>query len=124
MTNIITEKKRIGIVDALRGFALFGIIIAHMNNQYYAGMPPPGHDTMAIKTGFDSALQMIHDIFFVGKFYTIFSFLFGLSFGIQLLNAKAKNQPFVGRFAWRLVILFIIGFLNHIHYRGDILVIY
>ncbi|MEO7766720.1 MAG: DUF418 domain-containing protein, partial [Ferruginibacter sp.] len=51
-------------------------------------------------------------------------FLFGLSFGIQLLNAMNKNQPFASRFAWRLVVLFMIGFLNHMHYRGDILVIY
>jgi uncharacterized protein len=124
MTNVTAGKKRIEIVDALRGFALFGIIIAHMNNQYYAGYPPPGHETMAIKNGFDNFLQLFHDIFIFGKFYTIFSFLFGLSFGIQLLNARAKKQPFAGRFAWRLVVLFMIGFLNHMHYRGDILVIY
>ena len=118
------EKKRIIIVDALRGFALFGIIMAHMNNQYYAGWPPPGHETMAIKNSFDNFLQTFHDILVFGKFYTIFSFLFGLSFGIQLLNARAKKQPFAGRFAWRLVVLFGIGFINHLHYRGDILVIY
>ena len=118
------EKKRIDILDGLRGFALFGIVLAHMNNQYYAGMTPPGHDNIAIKNSFDRALQMFHDIFIFGKFYTIFSFLFGLSFGIQLLNAKEKGQPFLGRFAWRLVILFLIGFLNHMHYRGDILTIY
>src|SRR5918993_230830 len=124
MPATISSSKRIQIVDALRGFALFGIIIAHMNNQYYAGMPPPGHESMAIKNGVDSVLQVFHDIFIVGKFYTIFSFLFGLSFGIQLLNARAKNKPFVLRFGWRLVVLFLIGFINHIHYRGDILVIY
>lgn len=124
MINVTAEKKRITIVDALRGFALFGIIIAHMNNQYYAGMPPPGHEAMSIKNGFDNFLQVFHDILIFGKFYTIFSFLFGLSFGIQLLNALAKNKPFLGRFAWRLVVLLLIGFLNHVHYRGDILVIY
>lgn len=117
-------KPRIEIVDALRGFALFGIILAHFNNQYFAGFPPPGHETMQIKNAADQVLQTIADAFVFGKFFTIFSFLFGLSFGIQLLNAKEKNKPFVGRFAWRLLILMLIAFIHHMHYRGDILIIY
>jgi uncharacterized protein len=124
MHTNLSAKPRIEIVDALRGFALFGIILAHFNNQYFAGFPPPGHEAMGIKNAADSILQGITDIFIFGKFFTIFSFLFGLSFGIQLLNAKERNKPFLGRFAWRLVILFLIAFLHHIHYRGDILIIY
>jgi len=124
MQSPITVNPRIDIVDALRGFALFGIILAHFNNQYFAGFPPPGHEAMSIKNSVDPILQGIADIFIFGKFFTIFSFLFGLSFGIQLLNAKEKNKPFLGRFAWRLVILFLIAFIHHIHYRGDILIIY
>jgi uncharacterized protein len=124
MNTVAIEKKRIDLLDALRGFALFGIILAHMDNQYFAGFPPPGHENMNIKNSFDSVLQMIHDILIFGKFYTIFSFLFGVSFGIQLLLAKERGQAFIGRFAWRLLILFIIGLINHIHYRGDILTIY
>lgn len=122
-TNLST-KPRIQIVDALRGFALFGIILAHANNQYFAGFPPPGHEALGIKNAVDPILQMITDVLIFGKFFTIFSFLFGLSFGIQLLNAKEKKKPLLGRFAWRLVILFLIAFVHHIHYRGDILVIY
>lgn len=117
-------KSRIDIVDALRGFALFGIVIAHMNNQYYAGYPPPGHESMSVKNGFDEVLDQLSGIFIVGKFYTIFSFLFGLSFGIQLMNAQERNRPFIGRFAWRLLVLFGIALLHQMHYRGDILTIY
>jgi uncharacterized protein len=124
MKPIAAAKQRIDIVDMLRGFSLLGIILAHFCNQYYAGDPPPGHEQFAIKNGFDQGLQLFHDIFIFGKFYTIFSFLFGLSFAIQLLNAKEKGQPFIGRFAWRLILLFAIGFLHHMHYRGDILTIY
>ena len=91
MQSPITVNPRIDIVDALRGFALFGIILAHFNNQYFAGFPPPGHEAMSIKNSVDPILQGIADIFIFGKFFTIFSFLFGLSFGIQLLNAKEKK---------------------------------
>ena len=124
MNTASTINKRIDVVDALRGFALFGIIIAHMANQYYAGWPPPGHENMAVKNSFDGFLQTLHDILIVSKFYTIFSFLFGLSFGIQLLRSKEKGTSFLVRFSWRLLLLFMIGFINHIHYRGDILTIY
>jgi uncharacterized protein len=124
MSTLVSENKRIDIVDSLRGFALLGIILAHMNNQYYAGFPPEGHENMAIKNGIDAVLQTLSDIFVSGKFYTIFSFLFGLSFGIQMLNAEEKGEAFSGRFAWRLLILFFIGCINQLFYRGDILTIY
>jgi uncharacterized protein len=62
-------------------------------------------------------------IFISGKFFMIFSFLFGMSFFIQL--DKSDGSPaFLFRFAWRLIVLFIIGLVHHLHYRGDILTIY
>lgn len=33
--------RRIEAVDALRGFALLGILIVHMVEQYLAAPPPP-----------------------------------------------------------------------------------
>jgi uncharacterized protein len=46
-----------------------------------------------------------------------------LSFYIQL--SKSNGSPsFLLRFAWRLTVLFLIGFAHHLHYRGDILTIY
>ncbi len=54
----------------------------------------------------------------------LFSFLFGLSFTLQMDNAAKRGINFSGRFVWRLVILFAIGFVHHLFYRGDILTIY
>jgi uncharacterized protein len=53
----------------------------------------------------------------------IFSFLFGLSFFIQSSKSES-NTTFLFRFLWRLLILFAIGWIHHLHYRGDILTIY
>src|SRR5687767_12807663 len=53
----------------------------------------------------------------------IFSFLFGLSFFIQFSKTDSEKN-FLWRFTWRLIILFGIGFIHHLHYRGDILGIY
>jgi uncharacterized protein len=63
-------------------------------------------------------------IFFQGKFYTIFSFLFGLSFALQLTGAVRREAHFLVRYGWRLLLLGAIGLLHHIHWRGDILSIY
>jgi uncharacterized membrane protein YeiB len=122
--RLATPKTRISVIDALRGFALFGIIIAHYCDQYYAGMLPPGHENFNVKNTADAILGLLHNIFVFGKFFTIFSFLFGVSFGIQIANAQEKNQAFAGRFVWRLLLLLAIGFADHIFYRGDILMIY
>jgi uncharacterized protein len=123
MQSTTLTRPRIEMIDALRGFALFGIIIAHFGGQFFAGFPPPGHN-IPVKNNVDEVLDILSGILVFGKFFTIFSFLFGLSFGIQLLGAKEKNKPFIARFAWRVLILLLIGFLHHLHFRGDILVIY
>jgi uncharacterized protein len=116
-------QSRIQIIDVLRGFTLLGIIMVHFSEQYYAGMHPQSHMDFEIKFLGDQIMQGFIGIFISGKFFMIFSFLFGLSFFIQL-NKSDSNIKFFGRFFWRLVILGAIGFVHHLHYRGDILTIY
>jgi uncharacterized protein len=121
--QIPKTQSRIEIIDVLRGFTLLGIIMVHFSEQYYAGAHPESHMNFEIKFLGDQIMQGFIGIFISGKFFMIFSFLFGLSFFLQL-NKSESNVKFFGRFFWRLVILCAIGFLHHIHYRGDILTIY
>jgi uncharacterized protein len=122
MQSILT-KSRIEIIDVLRGITLLGIVMVHFMEQYYAGMHPESHQNFEIKFLGDQIMQIFIGIFISGKFYLIFSFLFGLSFFIQLNNSESDTKFFI-RFFWRLVILCAIGFVHHLHYRGDILTIY
>jgi uncharacterized protein len=117
------KKDRIEIIDILRGFALLGIIIVHFIEQYYAGQPPDSAKDLGAKNIADNIAQGFSFMFITGKFFMIFSFLFGLSFFIQL-DKSSGSSSFLIRFAWRLIVLFAIGFLHHLHYRGDILTIY
>jgi uncharacterized protein len=117
------QDSRIKIIDILRGFALLGIIIVHFTEQYYAGQAPEIHQDMMVKNLGDQIVMGIVGILVQGKFFMIFSFLFGLSFFIQL-DKSDGSSAFVLRFAWRLMVLFLIGMLHHLHYRGDILTIY
>ena len=115
---------RIAVIDALRGFALAGIIVAHFSQHYLAGPTPPSAGTMNLFSPLDVAVGEVAFYLSFGKFFTIFSFLFGLSFAIQMDSAAKNGRTFAGRTVWRLVILFAIGFTHSLFYSGDILRIY
>lgn len=127
MATLIQENlqpsDRITLIDALRGFTLLGIIVTHMIEQYYAGQPPEKYTGQTTATVIDTVASAFSWILINGKFFAVFSFLFGLSFYIQLSKGKSDFH-FILKFFWRLVILFVIGFIHHLHYRGDILTIY
>ncbi len=116
----LSQSSRIEAIDVIRGFTLSGIMLVHMVEQYYAG-PHPEKINAAGASVIDQIAVAFTSIFIMGKFYMIFSFLFGLSFFIQ---SSKRDSGFLLRFSWRLLILFAIGFIHHLHYRGDILTIY
>ena len=119
-----SKLPRIEIIDALRGFALAGILICHMVEQYLGAAPPPGHSE-AVSIGVsDQIIDGFIGIMMRGKFLALFSFLFGLSFFIQMDNGAKKGKAFGIRFLWRLLLLLAIGYVHSLFYRGDILTIY
>jgi uncharacterized protein len=117
-----SSGERIEVVDVLRAFALFGIIITHSVNGFLAG-PTPAPDFMLV-TPLDRIVAKLEHLLTFGKFYTIFSFLFGLSFAIQLRNATQKGAAFKGRFTWRLMVLLLIALAHGAFFTGDILIVY
>jgi uncharacterized protein len=119
----MAKTQRIEVIDVLRGFTLLGIGIIHFVEQYYAGAPPEEYQNFTSHNLFDQIVLGLVSFLISGKFFMIFSFLFGLSFAIQLSNSQG-DPHFVRRFIWRLFILFVIGAIHHLHYRGDILTIY
>ncbi len=116
--------ERIGIIDALRGFALAGIVFTHMLENFIAAPTPPELYEAMNPNLIDKIASGFTDFLFRGKFFALFSFLFGLSFFIQMDNGHKRGGYFGWRFLWRLVILFAIGFVHSMFYRGDILTVY
>lgn len=111
-------------LDALRGFALWGILlvnIAVFASPYYgSGLTSP----MAISAG-DWLVTFIVAAFFETKFYLLFSFLFGYSFTIQMMSAQRRQASFFTSFMRRLLGLAVIGALHAVFlYHGDILTTY
>jgi uncharacterized protein len=117
---------RLRLVDALRGLALAAIAVVHFGEQYLGYMPPPDHRNYAVHGTFDGVLEALVWIFLRGKGFGLFSFLFGLSFALQMERAARRDpsRDYRPRFAWRLAILFGIGWLHGLLYSGDILTVY
>lgn len=118
------KKQRIVIIDSLRGFALAGVALVHVVEQYVAGPTAEGVLATANQGIIDGIVQGIISLFFTSKFFALFSVLFGLSFYIMMKSAEERDESFTGRFLWRSVILLGFGLLHQIFYRGDILFIY
>lgn len=117
-----SESSRIDVVDALRGFTIISIMllhnIEHFDLYYFPEILPDW-----IKAA-DSVIWNSLFFLFGGKSYAIFALLFGFTFFIQLNNQQKNGNDLRGRFAWRLIVLFLFGIVNTIFYSGDILVLY
>lgn len=103
--------QRVLLVDALRGFALMGLFLVHSIELFELYWQNP----------VDSKVHDIIFFLFAGKAYAIFAMLFGISFFIIMDKQAKKGVDFRMRFAWRLVILFVIGTFNSMVYSGEVL---
>ena len=107
------------IPDVLRGFALLGILV--VNIQFMAlssAEGARGEWTVGLANG--SATFIIAAIF-AGKFYLIFSFLFGYSSNYIIRENKANRK----RWIKRSILLIFIGVLHFTFlWHGDILFVY
>ena len=91
----IAVTERIEAMDVLRGFALLGILL--MNLEGFVG------PVMAAASGVDPALtgadrivDLLVYVLVQGKFYTLFSLLFGMGFAVMSQRAEQAGRPFAG----------------------------
>ena len=122
-----SRQERIAAMDVLRGIAVFGIFLINMP-LYVA--PSAGFfdwERNALWSGTaDRLATLFIYIFAQGKFYTLFSFLFGLGFGVQMLRAADRHSPdFLATCRRRLFVLLAIGILHFtLIWWGDVLHVY
>jgi uncharacterized protein len=115
------SAPRVELIDALRGFALLGIVL--VNVGYFAstwhgsGLPDP-----AAQGAIDGAVAFVIKALAETKFYLLFSLLFGYSFTIQMENARRAGRALGAAFTRRLLALFVLG-AGHavLLFNGDIL---
>lgn len=109
------DPRRSAFADALRGFALIGICV--VNLPWLASSP-------AERSALDGAARLVVAAFFEGKFFVLFSLLFGFGFQRQMARVRAGRAT-TGEYARRLAGLFVFGVLHAaLLFVGDILATY
>jgi uncharacterized protein len=119
----VQPDERLVVIDILRGFALFGILVVNM--IYFAHPIYRGVIDLSWASSIDRAAELVIKLFAEGKFFTMFSFLFGLGLAIQLQRAAAKGARFTPLYVRRLLVLLMFGLMHALlFWWGDILTYY
>lgn len=120
----VQAHERIQILDILRGFALFGILLVNMElfaNPLQIAVQPLEPSPYLV----DRIAAWLVRLLAETKFYSLFSFLFGLGFALQLVRAEEKRVPFAPLYVRRLLALLGFGLLHaYLVWVGDILTLY
>jgi hypothetical protein len=120
----VASNERIQALDVVRGFALIGIFL--MNIEFFnrpiaelgMGLPSPPHQV-------DWWAGYLIYVLVQGKFWTMFSLLFGMGFAVMLTRAERAGRSFLVPYIRRIIALAAFGTLHHIFlWSGDILFSY
>jgi uncharacterized protein len=122
---LLPNPDRAMILDALRGFALFGVLIDNLFGFTGWGFLTETQRTALPTWPADGLLGLLELTFIHGKFYSIFSLLFGIGFSIVLLRSEQKAINPLRIFYRRLIVLLLIGLVHILFlWEGDILFLY
>ena len=120
----VAHNERIQSLDVVRGFALIGILM--MNVEFFnRAIASLGTGMQQELTGANLWISYFVQYFVTGKFWTIFSLLFGMGFAVMLTRAERAERSFLVPYMRRIAALAVFGVLHHIFlFGGDILVSY
>ncbi|PON00546.1 hypothetical protein BJH90_12030 [Bacillus halotolerans] len=122
-------NERIGVLDVLRGIAIFGILFVNLAHFSYPDMylSMLGKDNFFTEkwSGADFAAAEILKFLIQTKCILLFSFLFGFGMVVMMERALSKGKRFVPLYIRRLLALFIFGTIHaFLIWDGDILTEY
>lgn len=112
-------------MDVLRGFAIFGILIANLAMGGLSLYSASAKQTGAfLLPELDHKLSFLYSMFIDGKFYSIFSLLFGWGIALQIQRGIAKNIDPIPTIRRRLVVMLLLGGIHLLIWTGDIVFFY
>jgi len=117
-------NQRITLLDTLRGFAIFGILMVNMPIFY--------KPVSTMMVGIDPNKDLLNTISYIlikllfeGKFYVIFSMLFGYGFWIFMNKSVENGNSIIPIYRRRVFILLLFGIFHIVFlWAGDILTFY
>lgn len=116
-------KERIAVLDALRGWALLGILL--VNATFYSTPLQAILWQTKLGSGWNRAVEIAVSVLVEGKFLAIFAFLFGYGAVLFQTRAEARGRSFGRLFRRRLFLLLLFGLAHGLLlWFGDILLHY
>jgi uncharacterized protein len=120
----VADGERLQTLDVLRGFALLGVFL--MNIEWFS------RPLLENGTGLDLSGGPLDDLaawgvawLVQGKFWALFSLLFGMGFSVMSMRAEAAGRGFYGPYLRRVLALGAFGAAHAIAlWPGDILFSY
>ncbi|UCC72941.1 MAG: DUF418 domain-containing protein [Gemmatimonadota bacterium] len=119
----VPGRARIITLDALRGVAIFGMLLV---NIFYFALPPESRNLLGEGAAAgERAVALVVALFAEGKFYTLFSILFGMGLALQSQRARESGTRFARLYLRRLTVLLLIGVVHGLLFSAaDILALY
>ena len=122
----IASSDRIQLLDVLRGFALFGVLVANIFWSFNGfSFVSPQRALQLTASPIDAGVYYFIRFFIDKKFIYLFSLLFGFGFAVQVMRAEEKGSNIAVFYSRRQLILFFIGMAHLLlFWHGDILHVY
>ena len=119
----VQTTQREVFMDVLRGFAILGIFIANLNGfSWYNGSAKATGPYLL--PGADNTMSFLHQMFIEGKFYSIFSLLFGWGIALQFKRAEERGINALPTVRRRLFFMLLLGAVHLLLWPGDIVFFY
>ncbi len=123
LSPVQTNEREI-FMDVLRGFAILGIFIANLGSGF-SWYRESAHLTGSwLLPALDHKISYLHQMLIEGKFYSIFSLLFGWGIALQVKRGMAKGIDATPTIKRRLAFMLLLGAIHLLIWSGDIVFFY
>lgn len=122
----VSQAERVELLDVLRGVALFGVFLMNFTGFADAGAMATEEQMAALPTArIDSVLTEVLAALVMDKANTMFAFLFGLGFYLQMQRLESRGVDFERLYKRRMAVLLAFGILHFVFvWTWDILHLY
>ncbi len=120
----VQSNDRVIFMDVLRGFAILGIFIANLGTGFSWYNESVNATGPMLLPKADHTMSFMHHMLIEGKFYSIFSLLFGWGIALQFKRAEAKGINAAPTVRRRLLFMLLLGAIHLLIWPGDIVFFY
>lgn len=123
LSPVQTNEREI-FMDVLRGFAILGIFIANLGSGFTWYRESAHLTGPWLLPALDHKISFLHQMLIEGKFYSIFSLLFGWGIALQVKRGLAKGVDATPVIKRRLLFMLLLGAIHLLIWPGDIVFFY